>query len=548
MPGLKNNLKAELFIRTGCLYAAALLFNTMLGIHSWFPGHRWLWIFIPVPEAFLFGTLLRKGTKSIKPALTVLPFFIALSAGEAFFRHIYRRPFDPIANLPLASRFAAMFLKKTDIPPALFITAVVGGYILLVLLLRLLLTPAASAASWCSGKQPDTRQTTRKDVPALILLLAVSFGLTPFPPLLRTAGTVIEKIFYRQDQESNLETIAEISEYPLAAEPPGDEQKLSHQPDIHLFIVESYGMTVFTNNDHRQRILPFLKDQESALHDEGLSVLSSGYLSTTFGGTSWLADASILSGLRIDSQEKYDRVIKSGSRNIIHFLNRKGYATVLSAPGTSFMTEKYLDFYSYKHLFLYDDFGYEGPYFTFGEMPDQYHLFKVKQKLLSGLKEKDNPVFVEYILCSSHVPWNYIPPYLDSWDGFDSGKIYFDRSRNSWYDNSWVSGSELFEGYDHSIRYSLETVIGYIIRYLEPQDIAVIIGDHQPKFPVSEKGADFSVPVHIVTGNETFIKGFSEISYRRGIIPPKLKGLPSLEQFLPDFLRAVFGEIEKNGE
>ena len=534
MPGSR----ADFLRRTGCIYTLALLFNAILGIHSWFPDHQWILFLIPVPEALIFTWLMGYGKRTVLPASLILPLFTALSAGEALFRHIYKRPFDPVANLPLASRFFAMFIRKTDIPLMVFIPGLILLYLLFAWLLRLLFIPVAAVFSRCL---PDAKSSP-KALSVLLPLLIISVVLTPYPPVLRSAESVIGTLFPRQKQvESIIESYEEIEAKEKVV-------KKEREADIHLFIVESYGMTVFTNPDHRKRILPFLKEQEMLLRSKGFTILSSGYRSTTFGGTSWLADASILSGLKIDTQEKYNRVIEASSRNIIHFLKEKGYLTVLSAPGTSYMTEKYLGFYAYDHLFLYDDFGYEGPYFTFGEMPDQYHLYTVQRDLLSGLNGEAPPIFVEYILCSSHVPWNYIPPYIESWEGFDNGKVYFDREKNSWYDNSWASGSELFEGYDHSIRYSLETVIGFISTYLDPEAIAIIIGDHQPKFPVSEKGADFSVPIHIVSAGQNRIDGFLDQGYGGGIIPPKLEALPSLETFLPALLKTLFGETGESGE
>lgn len=526
---------ADFFRTAARLYAVALIFNLVVGIHSWLPGHRWLLLLVPVPEALVFALLTGGGKRRLLPVSLAFPLFSALSAGEAFFRHVYRRPFDPVANLPLASRFAAMFMRRSDIPPGLFIPGVLFLYLLLSLLFRLILIPAAA----CSGRFPENRKFPA-GLPAFLPLMFISVAFTPIPPSLRTAVAVLSDRFL--PGEPIEQTAVSIEEVPEQSAPAADD------PDLHLFIVESYGMTVFTDEHHRERILPLLEEREELLAKRGFRVVSSGYSSTTFGGTSWLADATILSGIKIDTQEKYDRLIASAGRNIIHLLKEKGYTAVLSAPGTSFMTDTYLGFYAYDHLFLHDDFGYEGPYFTFGTMPDQYHLHRVRRDLLSGLQGKDQPLFVEYILCSSHVPWNYIPPYIESWDGFDDGKVYFDRGRNSWYDNSWVSGSELFEGYDHSIRYTLETVTGFIAAYLDPEAIAVIIGDHQPKFPVSEKGADFSVPVHIVTGRETYIDGFLGLGYGRGVIPPRLEGLPSLDRFLPDVLKAVFGGSGEAGE
>jgi hypothetical protein len=228
------------------------------------------------------------------------------------------------------------------------------------------------------------------------------------------------------------------------------------------------------------------------------------------------------------------------------------------------MDEKHRRFYDFSRYLLYDDFEYEGPYFAYGRMPDQYQLARAAEEIgLTGAGQDtekmtagysaagypaagysaagEKPLFVEYMLCSSHVPWNYIPPYLPDWEFPSNGRVYYDRSRNTYYEESWTAGSEKFEGYAHSIRYSLESALGYIMRLLRNGEVVILVGDHQPAFPVSEKGASFAVPIHILSTDRDVIQPFHRFGYVEGLKPPLGENYPGIERFFLHFMSVADG-------
>jgi hypothetical protein len=325
--------------------------------------------------------------------------------------------------------------------------------------------------------------------------------------------------------------------------------------DIHLFIVESYGMTVFTNPHQYGRLERYYREAEASLREAGFSIASYAYQSTAFGGTSWLADGSLITGLRLDSQHKYSRAVEEGRRNLLHILDDAGYTRLLSAPGSTFMDREHRRFYDFDRYLLYEDFDYEGPYFTYGRMPDQFQLARAAQVIFPegpGIRDGDSgsrragsaPLFAEYMLCSSHVPWNYIPPYLPAWHFPDDGRVYYDRSSNTFYETPWTAGSEVFEGYAHSIGYSLRSVFGYVSRFLEGDELIVLIGDHQPAFPVSERGASFAVPIHVISRSRDAVQLFYRYGYGEGLRPPQgEQEFPGIERFLPHFMSIASGRV-----
>lgn len=554
---------------TAVLYAQVCLYNLLLGVYHWFPGYDWLRIFLPVPEAagagfvlllvaFLPGT----GSRKFSAALLSLPlvFLSVFSLTEAFFRHVYQRPFRIAPNLPLASNFFNM-LFNTELfdrsalllLPAFLLLLAAGG--VWYLLLR--------AGTALLRSSPSLKNRKAVPIAAAVFLLAAipSLAFTPRPLLTaRFAGQ-----FEREEGLPAFDAYLSVAAGGRHVEGERDHALPGiRDADIHLFIVESYGMTVFTNRHHRNRLEDFYRQAEQRLEEEGFAVLSWAYESTAFGGTSWLADAALITGLDIDTQHKYDQAIDGNARNLLHILAEKGYRRVLSAPGTSYMDERYRRFYDFSRYILHEDFDYQGPYFAYGKMPDQYQIARVVEELQAGDHGggedtgqagtggeagesggdktgetgggERQPLFVEYMLCSSHVPWNYIPPYRPSWEFPERGKIYYRRKLNTYYENSWAAGGELFAGYAHSIRYSLETVVGYIRRQLGEGEVAILVGDHQPKFPVSEKRASFAVPVHVISADKGNVEGFRDFGYIEGLVPPAGADFPGLEEFMGHFL------------
>ncbi len=540
-PGISKLLAAA-----AAVYALVCLLNILLGAYVWFPRYEWRWIFIPLPEAAASALILlgfgSHTTRSVSPILTrILLFlftllFLALllfSSIEAFFQHVYLRTFDIRANIPLMSHFFNMLFDTELFSRPLFL-----------ILPAITVFGLTAALFWTLFRRTSPVIGRLPRNPSLsIAAFALLFSIiaTPAQP---AAVRLIDQLFFYEKKlvgaavpildpsSSSGSYIRDAQSFAL----PGIKDK-----NIHLVIVESYGTTIFTNPHHYARLKDFYRQQEDLLQESGFHIFSHAYDSTTFGGTSWLADATILSGTEIRSQVEYDRVVKNKTPNLLHLLSKSGYRTVLSAPGSKFMTEEYTGFYTYDSYVLHEDFEYTGPFFTFGELPDQYQLHYIHSSILEH--SSPSPHFAQYILCSSHVPWNYIPPYIDTWRGFNNGRIYYDRARNTWYNNSWALGSELFEGYAHSIRYSLESAFGYARAHLDEDDLLIIIGDHQPKFPVSEKGAGFGVPIHIIAKDHSIASPFLRYGYESGILPPRLSNLPGLERFLDHLLSVADGRF-----
>lgn len=528
----------------GTLFAA----NTLLTMFRWFPAYELRFLAAPAPEllaAVLVIVIARRAAPALSPWLTgvvsaLASVYFLFGVGETFYQHIYRRSFVPQTDLALAPAFFEMITGWEGFRMA----AVQAAGIALVVI--------ATAGLFAVLFVLMGRAGARLRTPVfLVLAAALAVPLLAFgagtPLTLRIAAQMQppESIAgAAADASSGTDASAAAGKTTVAApEPAATEPSFAlpglRDQDVHLFMIESYGRSVFENDIHWGRLADTYDETAAVLAASGY-IMRSHYLeAVTFGGTSWLSDATLLTGVRVDSQKKYNEIITTDRRTVIDLFNEAGYRSVLSAPGMTTASEQWASFYRFDQFIFHDDFGYEGRYFTFGVMPDQFQLDVVRRRVLD--RPGDTPQFIKYILVSSHTPWNYFPPYLEDWDRIGNGTVY-DSTANTYYTNSWIMGNEYFEGYAHSIRYVLEVVRGYLADHVDGDDLVIITGDHQPKFPVSSKDATFSVPVHVLSRNAEAAAAFERFGYEPGLVPSQEPPHPPMEGFFDQLASVVRGE------
>ena len=74
---------------------------------------------------------------------------------------------------------------------------------------------------------------------------------------------------------------------------------------VSIFIVESYGLTLYDTPRHAERFLPLAKAFDAAMERAGLKSYTSVMQFPTFGGTSWLAFGTLESGVWLPDQLHY---------------------------------------------------------------------------------------------------------------------------------------------------------------------------------------------------------------------------------------------------
>lgn len=322
------------------------------------------------------------------------------------------------------------------------------------------------------------------------------------------------------------------------APPPAKQARSRH---IYLVVVESYGQTLFSGKPAFARFGEFLTGQGAALAQAGYHMRSRFFASPVFGSGSWMPDASLLCGVRIDNQKRFAALFESDLECLPKRLAAAGYRTVLAAANTERHEARFERTWSFSREYFKDDFHYGGPRFGWSFMPDQFVIDFVDHHEVAPRRRE--PLFVEMILTSSHVPWSVVPP-LVSWDGIGDGRV-FEGAPATRFDNFLLSGAQYEPGYLASIEYSLGAIAEFLQRLpAEDDSLVIVLGDHQPRSPIADRFADpWWVPVHVLGRDAQAVADFDhelDGGWVDGLVPDAPSGAaPGLERLMAALAQAA---------
>ena len=312
---------------------------------------------------------------------------------------------------------------------------------------------------------------------------------------------------------------------------PTDLKKLGGA-NVYLFLVESYGQTVVESAHFKQVIRDDFEAFELQLGKLGFSLASSILDAPTYGGRSWLAHTTLWTGVRTTDQLQFDLIFATKPRSIATFFKTAGYRTVLVQPGT---TRPWLkgQFYPFDRTYFAWDFDYAGPGFAWATMPDQYVVDFVRRRELDPGR---GPVFIQYVLVSSHAPWSELPVLVDDWAQIENGALYAQREPIR-FPVVWPNLDNASEAYIRAIEYDMVVLRRYIAEFVRDGSLVIILGDHQPVVEVTQNSPSAGVPIHVLSRNASFVEPFLARGYARGMWPRIEGSHPGMETFLASFLR-----------
>lgn len=319
----------------------------------------------------------------------------------------------------------------------------------------------------------------------------------------------------------------------------GDLKKLEGAP-VFLMVVESYGMSAFSDPRHAPTILPAARAAEAELRSGGFAACSAYLTAPTFGGGSWLSHATIASGIRVDSQIRHDLLLKSRLRPLADYFNRAGYRTVRLMPGTLWPWPEGR-FYRYGQTFISPDFGYQGPAFGFAPMPDQFVLDWLARRALS---DATAPIFAEIILTGTHAAFDVQAPIIEDWNRIGDGSLFHTLAPNT-FPVGWTELSAASPAYSAAIAQEIILLKDFILRFLKGTELVIIVGDHQPCVELIGHDQPWSVPVHVVSGNAVFIREFTQRGYAPGLVPTLPQPHRGLETLFWDMIEG-FSRTSEN--
>ncbi|MDH4066766.1 MAG: sulfatase-like hydrolase/transferase [Acidobacteriota bacterium] len=303
--------------------------------------------------------------------------------------------------------------------------------------------------------------------------------------------------------------------------------------DVIVLFVESYGATSWDRPEFSRALAPAREQLVTAIADTGRASVTAMVESTTFGGESWLAHISLLSGTEVRDPDVNRRLMTERRDTMVTTFARAGYDTVAIMPGLQAPWPEGR-FYGFDRIYSAADLGYAGPPFGWWDVTDQFVIARMDALALGpGTRP---PVFVFLPSISTHAPFTPVPPYQPDWARALTPAPYDDDELMLAYEET-ADWTNLGPGYARSLAYTYETLGGYLRLRADRDMVFVIIGDHQPPALVSGEGASWDVPVHVVASRPAVLARLRSHGFVDGLTPRK-PALARMDTLMPILLDA----------
>ena len=303
--------------------------------------------------------------------------------------------------------------------------------------------------------------------------------------------------------------------------------------DVFLVFIESYGAIAFEKPDVAPRLDAPRAQLDASIRDTGRGVVSAFVDSPTFGGSSWLAHISLMSGVEVRDPETNSRLMTEQRQTIVTNFKTRGYRTVALMPG---LRQRWPEgaFYGFDEIDSAARLDYRGPEFGWFAIPDQFSLAKLDA--LEVDRASRPSLFVFYPTISTHFPFIPAPPYQPQWSRiFDQRPYDADPIVRAYAQQpDWI---HFGPGYVEAVSYTYETLSGYLRKQANRDLVLVALGDHQPAAAVTGGGALWSVPVHVIASRRDILDTLSSRGFRGGLTPAR-PSLGRMNELLPRLLAA----------
>jgi phosphatidylglycerophosphate synthase len=327
-----------------------------------------------------------------------------------------------------------------------------------------------------------------------------------------------------------------IADDPVGHTPPTELLAALRGKDVLIAFVESYGRIAVQDSDVSPGVDAVLDAGTRRLSAAGFSAESAFLTSPTFGGISWLAHSTLQSGLRVDSQRRYDQLLATDRLTLSSAFGRAGWRTVLDSPANDEPWPEGTDFYRYEQVYDSLNVGYRGPDFGFAAIPDQYTLSAFQRAELADPGHA--PVMAEFDLLSSHTPWAPLPSTVP-WSSIGDGSGYAGMpDKVPSVDEVWGDTDRIRSAYGRSIEYTLESLISFVETYGDPDLVLLVVGDHQPATIVSGANAGHDVPVTLIAHDPAVLDRIGSWGWQAGMNPAPEAPVWPMESFRDRFLDA----------
>ena len=482
--------------------------------------------------AFLWGWRRRGAGPSPRLLRRLTWVWVFLAVGhyiDATARSLYGRDVNLYWDLKLMPNVSAMFATVANVA---LVAAVAAGVVLLPWLLAFPLRWAFNFVGRATD-HPGARTVMGVYAGVVAVLAAFQLAGVPLPGAPPIAAPV--SLAYASEAVEVVYEASGVGRAPVPPAPAMDANLARVQgADVLLIFLEAYGVVAWDKPELARDLRATRDALAEDIRQTGRGVVSATIESTTFGGESWLAHISLLSGTEVRTADLNARLMRDRQRDtMVKAFGRRGFRTVAAMPGLQLNWPEG-EFYGFDRIYGTRDLDYKGPPFSWWDLTDQFTLARLDE--LEIARTGRTPVFAFMPTISSHAPFTPAPPYQPDWARVLTADPYDQAALDDAYARppDWTN---LTPSYAEAINYAHRVLGGYLRLRADRDLVIVLIGDHQPAAFVSGEGAPWDVPVHVITARQAVLDGLKAHGFREGLQSPR-PVITTMDGLLPKLLDA----------
>ena len=437
---------------------------------------------------------------------------------------------QPRVGRPLrAGRHGHVRARRAAVGVAIAVAAVVGLVSALYMVLRWAVRRVVGA-----GRAKDERIALGV-VTVGIAALFVTTIIQPDEERLLRFATPVTLTYVRQAELVRDVLTADPNALPPTPSMSSDLSRVA-DADVVLMFVESYGAVAWQRPDFVQRLAEPRRQLSDDIRATGRRVVSGYVESPTYGGSSWFAHISLLSGIEIRDPNANAVLMTQRRETMVGAFARRGFRTIALMPG---LWDPWPEgsFYGFQDIYGGERLDYKGPEFGWWALPDQFTLAKFDA--VEVARQSRPPLFVFFPTVSTHTPFTPTPPYQSDWKRIVTAHPFDDAVVEEAFKQQpdWM---DLSPSYGNAVAYAYQVLGGYL-RQREGHDfVFIVLGDHQPPALVSGEGQPWDVPVHIIASRPPVLDRLAAHGFHEGLDPSGPR-ISKMHELLPALLDA-FGD------
>jgi len=498
---------------------ALLLLNAALSFENIWPTPAVRWageVSIELAVLVLLLSLLNAWRGATSPRVlrvfaTVIVLFALGRYADVTAPALYGRPVNIYWDLPNIGSVIGMVARAA---PTWIVAAATLGLAVVLGLMYL-------GARWSLGRVDEALRTrvirrALGTVAAVCILLFAGQAVFEQLPEIPAFSTPVTRT-YAEQAKRVYDTFSMSSAFRRLPQSPrfhSDLQALGNR-DVLLVFMESHGRVAYERADIAHEVTPAREELAAVARRTGRFIVSAFVTSPTFGGGSWLAHSSLMSGIDVNDPDRYALLLTQKRPTLASFFGQHGYRVVADMPG---LRQRWPEgaFYHFDALYDASTLDYRGPEFGWWRIPDQFSLAVLDAREIRQQPRK--PLFVLFPTINTHMPWRPIPPLQSDWHRvltstpFDPTDVEHSLKETP----AWTA---LGASYADSFVYSFHLFANYLLARADHDFVLILIGDHQPAATVSGENASWDVPVHVITANPEIIASLKSRGFVDGATP-----------------------------